>query len=101
MSTRGDGRVSCAIKPAYASIGQKKLRLVGQAGDVWEDGQEAGPDSLRQARPQSPLGALPGREGLFQLGDPGGGDHEQLLAVVFAGPDGQPAALQERAEVAS
>ena len=51
-------------------------------------------------RAQAFLGALPRRACLMELGRPGVGQADQLLAPILPGPDGDPAGVDQGAKVA-
>src|SRR5438445_4839417 len=78
---------------------KKRLRLVRQPGEVGKGSKEARPSPIRQARPHALLGALPSRACLSQLGHPGLGEADELLAPVVPGADGYPAGVDQGAEV--
>src|SRR5436189_1492836 len=74
-------------------ISEKKLRLIRQPGEVGKGSKEARPSPIRQTGPHSHLGALPSRACLAQLGRPGPGQADELLAPVLPGADGDPAGV--------
>src|SRR5260370_15265627 len=80
---------------AYACNVRKKLRLVRQSGEVGKGSKEARPSPIRQTGPHSLLGALPSRACLAQLGRPGLGQADELLAPVLPGADGDPAGVDQ------
>src|SRR6266404_1379210 len=80
-------------------MSEKKLRLVRRPGEVGKGSKEARPSRVRQARTHSLLGALPSRTCLPQLGGPGLGQADELLAPVLPGADGDPAGVDQGAEV--
>src|SRR6516162_8713069 len=82
-----------------ASYTRKQSRCVSQSGQFWEEIHKARPRPLRQARPQALLGPLPRRACLVQLGRAGVGQADQLLAPVLPGTDGDPAGIDQGAEV--
>src|SRR5262249_3314494 len=67
--------------------------------EVGKGSKEARPGPVWQARPQALLGALPRRACLAQLGRPGLGEADELLAPVLPGADGYPAGGDQGAEV--
>src|SRR5713226_7023391 len=77
----------------------KNLRLVRQPGKVGKGSKEARPSRVRQARPHALLGALPSRACLSQLGRPGLGEADELLAPVLSSADRYPAGVDQGAEV--
>ena len=84
---------------AYACKTPKKLRLVCQPDEVWKGSKEARPSPIRQARPHALLGALPSRACLPELGRPGLGEADELLAPVLPGANGHPAGVDQWTEV--
>src|SRR5262249_32534847 len=71
-----------------------------QPGEVGKGSKEARPSPIRQTGPHSRLGALPSRACLAQLGGPGPGQADKLLAPVLPGADGYPAGVDQGTEVA-
>src|SRR5437879_12934258 len=73
--------------------------LVGQPGELGKGSKEGRPGPVWQARPHALLGALPSRACLPQLGRAGLSEPDELLAPVLPGADGDPAGVDQRAEV--
>src|SRR5882762_6682245 len=73
--------------------------LVGQPGELGKGSKEARPSPFWQARPHALLGALPRWACLPQLGRARLSEPDEFLAPVLPGADGDPAGVDQRAEV--
>src|SRR5580704_18455939 len=104
------GNVSAATGHSFPFMGRKytckciyilkkRSGLCGQPCHFGKDADEVLPDAIRQQRSHPALGPRPRRAGFFELRQPAAGDLEPLLAAVLPRSNGDPAGIDEGAEV--